>query len=118
MDADKISGELITQTAGGNISLKAMRGSLTASTSGGNINIEVLEIGKYVKLSNSGGRIDLQIPEGKGLNLEVHGGRIRTDGLSNFSGSMEKVFISGKVNGGGVPVDIHAGSGDVTLALK
>lgn len=118
VDAEKISGELITHTSGGNISLTGMRGSLEASTSGGNINIEVLETGKYVKLSNSGGRVDLQIPKGKGLDLDVHGGRIRTEGLSNFSGSMEKETISGKVNGGGVPVDINAGSGDVTLALK
>jgi hypothetical protein len=31
---------------------------------------------------------------------------------------MEKQSISGTINGGGVPVDIHAGSGGVTLALK
>ena len=118
VDAEKISGELVTHTSGGNINLSAMTGTLEASTSGGNIDIQINEMGKFVKLSNSGGNIYLELPKGKGLNLDVHGDRIKTEGLSNFSGSMEKQSISGTVNGGGAPVDIHAGSGGVTLALK
>lgn len=118
VDAEKISGELDTHTSGGNINLTEMTGSLEASTSGGNIDIQINEIGKYVKLSNSGGNVYLALPKGKGISLDVHGDRIKTEGLSNFSGSMEKQSISGTVNGGGTPVDIHAGSGGVTLALK
>ena len=118
VDAEKITGDLDTHTSGGNISLTAMTGSLEASTSGGNIDIEVNEMGKYVKLRNSGGNVYLKLPKGKGLNLDVHGDRIKTEGLSNFSGSMEKQSINGTINGGGTPVDIDAGSGGVTLALK
>ena len=118
INAEKITGELDTHTSGGNISLTAMTGSLNASTSGGNIDIEVIDPGKYVKLSNSGGNVYLQIPKGKGLNLDVHGKHIKTEGLSNFSGSMEKQSISGTINGGGTPIDIHTSSGEVTLALK
>jgi hypothetical protein len=118
VDAEKITGDLITHTSGGNISMTAMSGSLEASTSGGNIDIEILETGKYVKLRNSGGSVHLQIPKGKGLDLDIHGDRIKTEGLSNFSGSMEKQSINGTINGGGIPVDINAGSGGVTLALK
>lgn len=118
VDAEKINGELVAHTSGGNVSLTSMTGSLEASTSGGNIDIQIVGTGKYVKLSNSGGNVHLEMPKGKGLDLDIHGDRIKTDGLSNFSGSMEKQSINGTVNGGGVPVDIHAGSGDVTLALK
>jgi len=118
VDAEKISGDLITHTSGGNIDMSSMSGSLEASTSGGNIEVEMLETSKFVKLSNSGGSVYLQIPKGKGLNLDIHGDRIKTEGLSNFSGSMEKQSINGTVNGGGIPIDIHAGSGGVTLALK
>lgn len=118
VDAEKIRGELDTHTSGGNINLSAMSGTLEASTSGGNIDIQINDIGKYVKLSNSGGNVYLEMPKGRGLNLDVRGDRIKTEGLSNFSGSMEKHSIDGTVNGGGAPVDIHAGSGTVTLALK
>jgi DUF4097 and DUF4098 domain-containing protein YvlB len=118
IEAEKISGDLVTHTSGGNIDMTSMSGSLEASTSGGNIDIEFLETGKYVKLRNSGGSVHLQIPKGKGLDLDIRGDRIKTEGLSNFSGSMEKQSINGKVNGGGIPIDIDAGSGGVTLALK
>ena len=118
VEAEKINGELVAHTSGGNISMTTMRGSLEASTSGGNIDVEMIETGKYVKLSNSGGSVHLQIPKGKGLDLDIHGDRIKTEGLNNFSGSMEKESINGTINGGGTPIDIHAGSGGVTLALK
>jgi hypothetical protein len=118
VDAEKISGELVTHTSGGNISLESMRGSLEASTSGGNIDVQILETGKYVKLGNSGGSVHLEVPKGKGFDLNIHGDGVHTEGLSNFSGSLEKESINGTVNGGGMPIDIHAGSGGVTLALK
>jgi DUF4097 and DUF4098 domain-containing protein YvlB len=118
VEAEKITGELVTHTSGGNISLESMSGSLEASTSGGNIAVQLTGTGKYVKLSNSGGQVSLEIPKGKGLDLDIHGDGIRTEGLSNFSGSMEKESINGTVNGGGMPVDIHAGSGGVVIALK
>ncbi|HXB29718.1 MAG TPA: hypothetical protein VNW49_07860 [Puia sp.] len=118
VDAEKITGEFNTNTSGGNISLTAISGSLEASTSGGNIDVQVSETGKYVKLSNSGGSVHLEIPKGKGLDLDIHGDRIKTEGLNNFSGSLEKQSITGTVNGGGTPVDINAGSGGVTLAIK
>ena len=118
VDAEKITGELVTHTSGGNISMSAVSGSLEASTSGGNIDVQMNETGKFVKLSNSGGSVHLEIPKNKGLNLDIHGDGIRTEGLNNFSGSMEKQSINGTINGGGTPIDIHAGSGGVTLALK
>ncbi len=118
VDAEKITGDLDTHTSGGNISMTGMSGSLEASTSGGNIDVQMTETGKYVKLNNSGGSVHLEVPKGKGLNLDIHGDRIKTEGLSNFSGSMEKQSINGTVNGGGTQVDIDAGSGGVTLAIR
>jgi hypothetical protein len=118
VDAEKVTGELITHTSGGNMSVTGMSGSLEASTSGGNIDVEITETGKFVKLSNSGGSVHLEVPKGKGLDLDIHGDRIKTEGLNNFSGSLEKESITGTVNGGGMPVDVHAGSGGVTLAIR
>ncbi len=118
IDAEKITGEFNTNTSGGNISLTAISGTLEASTSGGNIDVQVTETGKYVRLRNSGGSVHLEVPKGKGLDLDIHGDRIKTEGLNNFSGSLEKQSITGTVNGGGTPVDINAGSGGVTLAIK
>lgn len=118
IEANKVTGDLVTHTSGGNIDMEGMSGSLEASTSGGNIDVEMLETGKFVKLRNSGGNVHLQVPKGKGLNLDIHGDRINAEGLSNFSGSKEKQSMNGTVNGGGTEIDIDAGSGGVTLAFR
>ena len=112
-----VKGELSAHTSGGNIDLQKLYCSLETSTSGGNIDVQIAELGKYVKISNSGGSIDVELPN-KGMNLKVSGSKIRTPNLNNFTGSVEDDEIDGKLNGGGVPVTIRAGSGRVTLALK
>ncbi|MDP4129394.1 MAG: hypothetical protein Q8939_04470 [Bacteroidota bacterium] len=115
---DKIKGELSTHTSGGNIDLEELSASLDASTSGGNIEVEINEPGKYVKLRNSGGRIDLRIPRNTGFNLRINADKIKTEALSNFSGSLEENEIDGSLNGGGIPVTVNAGGGRMNLSFK
>jgi hypothetical protein len=112
-----IKGELEAHTSGGNIDLEKLSCSLVTSTSGGSIDVEIIELGKYAKISNSGGNIDVELPN-KGLDLKVKGSKIKTNNLSNFSGSVEDEKLDGKLNGGGVPVTITANSGRVSLVLK
>jgi DUF4097 and DUF4098 domain-containing protein YvlB len=113
-----ISGELITHTSGGGIHLYDLACSLEASNSGGSIDIEIKELGKYVKISNSEGGIDLQLPKNKGVDLDLSGGRIKTDQLGNFDGSIDDDSLQGKLNGGGVPVRVRSSSGRISLAFK
>jgi hypothetical protein len=114
---EDIQGSLATHTSGGNIDLEDLNCSVNASTSGGNIDVEVTTLKGFVKLGNSGGNINLTVPN-KAMDLKLSGGRIKTDKLSNFSGSIEEEMVNGKVNGGGVPVTVNAGSGRITLSLK
>ena len=111
-----IKGELLAHTSGGNIDLQKLSCSLETSTSGGNIDIQITELGKYAKISNSGGSINAEIPN-KGIDLKVKGSKIKTEKLSNFSGSIEDDEINGKLNGGGIPVTIK-NSGRINLVLK
>lgn len=115
---EKIKGELSTHTSGGNIDLEELSASLDASTSGGNIDVDIIEPGKYVKLRNSGGRIDLRIPKNTGFNLRINADKIKTETLSNFSGTLEENEIDGSVNGGGIPVTVNAGGGRMNLSFK
>jgi DUF4097 and DUF4098 domain-containing protein YvlB len=95
-----------------------MGGSLEASTSGGDISVEIVESGKFVTLSNSGGKIDLQVPKDKGFDLRLSGGKIKTDGLHGFSGTTKEESMRGSVNGGGIPVSIDAGGGKIFLSFR
>ena len=115
---DNIKGELVTHTSGGSVNLKDMSCSLEASTSGGSVNVEITRLGKYVRLSNSGGNINLQIPDKQGIDLKLYANKITVSALNNFSGRKEDDEISGSLNGGGIPVNVRAGSGRITLAFR
>lgn len=118
IEGSNVSGELITHTSGGNIHLEKLYCSLETSTSGGNIDVSMNEPGKYVRISNSGGNIDLELPKGKGLDLDLSADKIKTDKLENFNGKMEDDKVEGELNGGGSLVKVNAGSGRIYLKLK
>lgn len=114
-----IEGELSAATSGGSISLKDLRCSVEAATSAGHIDVAITSLGKYVRLSNSGGDISLQLPRNKGVDLDLRGDRVKTATLASFNGAhIEDERIEGKLNGGGVPVRVRAGGGRVELSFN
>ncbi|HVS96264.1 MAG TPA: DUF4097 family beta strand repeat-containing protein [Puia sp.] len=118
VEGGKINGELQAHTSGGNIDLDEVSASLEASTSGGNIHVDLVSPGKYVDLSNSGGDISLNLPQGQGIDLRVSGDRVHTTTMSNFRGDVDEHHINGTLNGGGIPVKVDGGGGQVHLSFK
>jgi len=115
---EEIDGELHASTSGGNIRMTDLSCSLTASTSGGDINVSFRDLGKYLDLTNSSGNVTMQLPQGKGLDLQISADRIKVSSLVNFKGESDEKHIDGTMNGGGIPVKVHNSSGDVELTFK
>ncbi|HSF44669.1 MAG TPA: hypothetical protein VLA58_01620 [Chitinophagaceae bacterium] len=111
VNGETLKGEILAATSGGNVELDEIFGSLQAATSGGHMRVSIQEVGKYVKLGNSGGNIHLDLPAGKGYDLDIKGSKINTEALSNYSGSMSESRLNGKLNGGGTPVTIDRAEG-------
>lgn len=118
INGSAIKGELVAFTSGGSIRLRDLSCSIETATSGGSIDVSISELGQYVKISNSGGNIDVQMPGNKGIDLNLYAHKVNTKSLANFSGKIEDDEIEGKLNGGGIPVTIKAGSGRIHLDLK
>lgn len=118
INGNNIAGELSTGTSGGSVRLNNLTCSLEASTSSGSIDVTMKELGKYIKISNSGGNINLTIPRNKGVDLKLSGQKVSAPAISNFTGSMDKNEVDGKINGGGIPVTVRADGGKVNLAIK
>ncbi|HEX2606997.1 MAG TPA: DUF4097 family beta strand repeat-containing protein [Flavisolibacter sp.] len=118
VQASNIQGQMNAFTSGGSIQMSQLACSLETGTSGGNISVSFKELGQYVKISNSGGNINLELPKSKGVDLKLYANRIKTDALSHFDGKMDDDQLEGKLNGGGIPVSATAGSGRITLSLK
>ncbi len=118
INGNDIEGELSTSTSGGSIRLNDLTCSLETSTSAGSIDVSVKELGKYIKISNSGGNIALTIPRNKGVNLRLSGNKVSAPAMTNFNGSMDNNEVEGKLNGGGIPVTVRAGGGKVSLLMR
>lgn len=115
---NNISGELKAHTSGGNINLLELKGNLTTGTSGGNIKVGMTAPGKFIKIGNSGGKVELQLPGNKGYDLDLSGSKIKTDKLTNFSGKIDDDVVNGKLNGGGTDVKINASGGKIVLTFN
>lgn len=113
-----IEGELTTGTSGGSIDLSDMACSLEANTSAGSLRAQMRAMGKYLRLRTSAGNIDLEIPAKQGLDLDLTAQRISDNMLTNFTGTWDKRHVTGSVNGGGIPVEAHASSGDIDVTVK
>jgi len=117
-EGSDIAGELSVHTSGSGIHLQNLSCSLDASTSGSSIDVEMASLGKYIKINNGGGNINLTIPQGKGVDLTLDANRIKTNELDNFRGSQEEGHMKGTLNGGGIPVTLDAGGGRINLTMK
>jgi len=111
IEGKHISGELVTNTSGGGIELDQMDCSLDASSSAGSVDVKMAHVGKYLKLNTSSGNIALKLPAKQGLDLNLHAERINDDIANDFHGTWTKTNVNGSVNGGGIPVEVHANDG-------
>ncbi|MFB9844319.1 DUF4097 family beta strand repeat-containing protein [Mucilaginibacter ginsenosidivorans] len=116
--ANNIKGELKTGTSGGSINLTGLACSLDTYTSGGSIHAQLKEASKFVKIDASGGHVDLELPSKQGFDLNLRADKVTAElGGGSFNGTKEKDRVEGKLNGGGISVDVN-GSNRVNLTLN
>lgn len=114
----EVDGSLSARTSGGNVELQQLSGGLEASTSGGNIRVDMKDLTGPVRITNSGGHIDLRLPKDRGMGLNITGDKVSAEGLAHFSGTLKKDEITGDLNGGGIPVRVRSGGGHVRIVLQ
>jgi hypothetical protein len=104
VSGNTIGGELTASTTHGDVNLDAMSCSVDASTEHGNISLSVVNITGEIVTSNVNGNISLELPKGKGLDLDLQGRSVSVDGMQHFTGSKSKDLVKGSANGGGTKV--------------
>ena len=104
VSGNTIGGELTASTSHGDVSLDGMSSSVNASTDHGNITMSADNITGEIVMDNGNGNISLDLPKGKGLDLDLQGKNVYVDKLQNFSGTKEKDLVRGSTNGGGIKI--------------
>jgi DUF4097 and DUF4098 domain-containing protein YvlB len=117
VSANNIGGELTASTSHGNVDLDGISSSVNASTDHGNISLSVVNITGEIVTNNENGDISLELPKGKGLDLDLQGRYVSVDGMQNFNGSKSKDLVKGSINGGGTKVSARTNK-ETRLSFK
>ncbi len=110
-------GRVDVSTSGGRIYINGEARSVKASTSGGGITANITGLSEELSLSTSGGRIDVTVPKGLGVDLDLHARKVNVE-MSDFSGSSREGRVNGSMNGGGIPVYMKASGGNIDFSFK
>jgi len=114
-----IQGDADASSSGGGVSVIGEAGTVKAKSSGGSVKVDVTNLTGELYLQSSGGGVSAVIHDGEklGLDLDLRSDRVNID-LHNFSGTSEKDRVKGKMNGGGIPVYMHASGGSVNVSYQ
>jgi DUF4097 and DUF4098 domain-containing protein YvlB len=110
------SGSVRADTGSGGMELRGVHGSLEAEAGSGTITVEGIPTGSWTVHSGSG-NIQLKLASDAGFDLDAHtsSGSISVSQPVTVQGSMGRKELRGKVRGGGVPVEVEAGSGNIEI---
>lgn len=112
---NQIEGAIEAQTGGGHIEIQKADGSISAKTSGGNISSTIQSANNALRFSTSAGNVSLTLPSDIAASLEIMATSIDLDETFTFSGEKSRKSINGTLNGGGLPITINCGYGNVTI---
>jgi hypothetical protein len=109
-------GSVRVDTGSGGMDLRGVRGSLDAKAGSGTIEAEGNPTGAW-NVHTGSGTVQLKIPSDAAFDLAAHtsSGSISIDQPHSVQGSIGRKEIRGRVGGGGVPVEVETGSGDIQI---
>jgi hypothetical protein len=106
------------KTGSGDVQLRNLQCALVAHTGSGDIQAEGRPTGHW-RLDTSSGEVSVHLPSDLAFDLNAHSGSgdiHASGGLAvTVQGSLGHGELRGKVRGGGIPVDLETGSGDISV---
>jgi DUF4097 and DUF4098 domain-containing protein YvlB len=114
--AQAAAGSVHAETGSGGMELSGVQGSLEATAGSGSVSAEGHPTGSWTVRTGSGG-VKLKMASSIGFDLSAHtsSGSIRVSQPVTVQGSLNHKELHGKVNGGGAPVDVETGSGNIEI---
>jgi DUF4097 and DUF4098 domain-containing protein YvlB len=109
-------GSVRVDTGSGGMELHGVEGSLEAKAGSGTIQAEGSPTGAW-SVHTGSGEVNLKLPSNAAFDLDAHtsSGSISIDQPHSVQGSVGRKEVRGRVGGGGVPVEVETGSGDIQI---
>ena len=114
---DGIEAERVeVKTGSGDVEVRDLHCALTARTGSGDIQADGQPTGEW-RLHTGSGEVKLRLPSDLGFDLEARtqSGDVNTHLPITVQGAIGHGEVRGKVRGGGVPVEVQTGSGDISI---
>ena len=134
--AESLDGAIRADTGSGAIRIDAVRGSFEGDTGSGSIRVERADVARFsadtgsgavsaglwrdaeVDIDTGSGRVELTLPRRARADVDLSGRPIRIDNALGFRGEQRRGDARGEIGGGGPDMDIHTGSGGITLNAR
>ena len=109
-------GSVRAETGSGGLELHNVRGSLQAQAGSGSIKADGEATGGWTVHTGSGS-VQLRLPQDASFDLNAHtgSGSINLSHPVTVQGTIGRKEVRGKVGGGGVPVEVQTGSGNIAI---
>jgi len=109
-------GAVRAETGSGGMELRGVNGSLDASAGSGTISADGNPTGSWTVHTGSGG-VRLKLASSAAFDLDAHtsSGSISVSQPVTVQGTIGRKELRGKVRGGGVPVEVRTGSGNIEI---
>ena len=115
---NNVQGESRIKVVSGNVTLDEIRGSTLVQSTNGNIDYTARRVDQLVDLKTVIGNITAKIPRNGAFSFDFHGQSVNLDSFDNFVGDVQRTYITGTINGGGVPVHATSKLGNVIVQIK
>jgi DUF4097 and DUF4098 domain-containing protein YvlB len=109
-------GSVRAETGSGGLELRHLHGSLQAQAGSGNIKADGEATGEW-NVHTGSGSVELRLPQNASFDLNAHtgSGSINLSHPVTVQGTIGRKEVRGKVGGGGVPVEVQTGSGNIVI---
>jgi DUF4097 and DUF4098 domain-containing protein YvlB len=109
-------GAVHAETGSGGMELRGVNGSLEASAGSGAISADGNPTGSW-SVHTGSGTVRLKLASSAGFDLDAHtsSGSISVSQPVTVQGTIGRKELRGKVHGGGVPVEVRTGSGNIEI---
>jgi len=109
-------GAVRAETGSGGMELRGVNGSLDASAGSGTISADGNPTGSWTVHTGSGS-VRLKLASSAAFDLDAHtsSGSISVSQPVTVQGTIGRKELRGKVRGGGVPVEVRTGSGNIEI---
>ncbi|MEM8900172.1 MAG: hypothetical protein AAGC85_18805 [Bacteroidota bacterium] len=112
---DHSGGSIFVRSSGGDVVITGKAKSMDVISNGRiSIKLDYIENGAHL---NTNGDVKAQIKGDKGLDLSLKAQRVEFNTSKDFKGTRKDSFVSGSVDGGGIPVNISATGGEISLSV-